>query len=759
MSSGGAKQLGGNDGGAKQSTPIITTNYSTGLSPLPISKIKPHNPVLQRGHTLAKGLMACWPFSEGGGDTVRDLVQHADATPIDGSLGWGRSEKGRVMRGQVGQIEGVSTTHFPSPATIPVSHISFCVQFKADTTPTSNSTERIVYWGEDWQILWDHGNTSYQHSITVLNGGYPIATMGELVADEWYIVVGTYESGDLRCYVNGNLTGQSSTPTGDLTAAAGSLAIGNKNSSVFEQFVGDINYAAMWDRVLTPTEVKEMAIDPFGLIRQDWQSETSITVDAGQNIAIDPISIPLEVPNTTQTFGSISVGIEGSVINLEAPDTSTTFGGLSILVEPSEVILGSPNLSITLGELIIPIEASKITLSPANITIDAGASPKSIAIPAVGIELIPADLGITLEGKLVAIESSEISLESPELGITFGSISVGVESSEITLNSANISIELEGVQIANIDAVGVELFPSEIGVTVGSIIASMDSTEITLIPPDFNLSNVKTINIDPTEIILGVPETGVTLGGILVSIETPEITLVVPLAAFGDFTAQSIAMQAAQIVFNVPDIGVSAFVFEPNSGSRPNTGLYKVTVTIPPNYIPEADESSILNMFDENNPDIGLFDILDSESITLGGSPVLIFKYEQGEDFDDVYMEDRNKAIHSDPITVPAHFDPKAIEENLTEFMTELTNDQVFVFNRTKVITVLGRAPIAGDIIQPKFQNMKFEVFEVQEDAFDAYGVYHLNVFAKLLRDSPDIQTDPLTKIAENKGLPSLDDL
>jgi hypothetical protein len=33
---------------------------------------------------------------------------------------------------------------------------------------------------------------------------------------------------------------------------------------------------------------------------------------------------------------------------------------------------------------------------------------------------------------------------------------------------------------------------------------------------------------------------------------------------------------------------------------------------------------------------------------------------------------------------------------------------------------------------------MKFEVFEVQEDSFEAYGVYHLMVHAKLLRDTQD---------------------
>jgi len=47
-------------------------------------------------------------------------------------------------------------------------------------------------------------------------------------------------------------------------------------------------------------------------------------------------------------------------------------------------------------------------------------------------------------------------------------------------------------------------------------------------------------------------------------------------------------------------------------------------------------------------------------------------------------------------------------------------------------------------VLQPEFQEMKFEVFEVQEDSFEAYGVYHLMVHAKLLRDTQDIHNQEL---------------
>jgi hypothetical protein len=64
--------------------------------------------------------------------------------------------------------------------------------------------------------------------------------------------------------------------------------------------------------------------------------------------------------------------------------------------------------------------------------------------------------------------------------------------------------------------------------------------------------------------------------------------------------------------------------------------------------------------------------------------------------------------------------------------------DQVFVFNKSYTENILGRSIAIGDVLQPEFQEMKFEVFEVQEDSFEAYGVYHLMVHAKLLRDTQD---------------------
>jgi len=64
----------------------------------------------------------------------------------------------------------------------------------------------------------------------------------------------------------------------------------------------------------------------------------------------------------------------------------------------------------------------------------------------------------------------------------------------------------------------------------------------------------------------------------------------------------------------------------------------------------------------------------------------------------------------------------------------------MFTFNKAYTEDLLGRTLIPGDVIRPRFQNQKYEIFEVQEDRFDVYGVYHLLASAKLLRDNRDVQ-------------------
>ena len=178
---------------------------------------------------------------------------------------------------------------------------------------------------------------------------------------------------------------------------------------------------------------------------------------------------------------------------------------------------------------------------------------------------------------------------------------------------------------------------------------------------------------------------------------------------------------------------------------------WKVTTKLPE--LPDLDgEDSLLSLFDQTNADINLFNLVDDELIRLAGSKFYLYKYFQTDDYDPVYMESRNKPVAKNAIVVHGHYEPIAMSEELTQFGIELTNDQLFTFNKSYVERKLGRSIIPGDIVKPAFQDQSYEIFEVVEDSFEAYGVYHLACSARLLRDAPDVQQTPLTQVSDELG-------
>lgn len=177
---------------------------------------------------------------------------------------------------------------------------------------------------------------------------------------------------------------------------------------------------------------------------------------------------------------------------------------------------------------------------------------------------------------------------------------------------------------------------------------------------------------------------------------------------------------------------------------------YRVSTRMPP--IPQITGKTQLSFFDQDNADINLFNLVDDELIRIAGSELLYYKFLRDATYDDVYLEARTKTIASNPLEVYGHYEPKAVEQNLSEFGLELTDDQLFIFNKSYITAQISRSPIAGDVIKPKFQNQKYEIFEVQEDSFQLYGVYHIVCAAKLLRDEEIVVDEILTNKTENVG-------
>ena len=178
---------------------------------------------------------------------------------------------------------------------------------------------------------------------------------------------------------------------------------------------------------------------------------------------------------------------------------------------------------------------------------------------------------------------------------------------------------------------------------------------------------------------------------------------------------------------------------------------YRVTTPMPP--LPELLGGTELSLFDQTNNDINLFNLVDDEVIRLGGSELLYYKFRMGdEDYDQTYLEARSKVLDSKPMLVYGHYNPTILEETLSEFGLEIENEQIFIFNKSYIEQKITRSPEAGDIIEPAFQNQKYEIYQVQEDSFELYGVYHMACSAKLLRDNEETHNENLPDRSDNLG-------
>ena len=68
-----------------------------------------------------------------------------------------------------------------------------------------------------------------------------------------------------------------------------------------------------------------------------------------------------------------------------------------------------------------------------------------------------------------------------------------------------------------------------------------------------------------------------------------------------------------------------------------------------------------LSVFEDFGADRALFNMVNNELIKLGGSEVTVYKFLSTENFDDLYDEDRIKALSPVPVGTYAHFDPVPI--------------------------------------------------------------------------------------------------
>lgn len=218
-------------------------------------------------HPLVQGLTFDMPFFEGGGTVSRDIGPKKRNGTFNSSPTWEKSYFGPVV-----QMNGTSSyISFSSPITTAANEgITLSCMFKSTTG--ANSALLGIRNGDTGNGNWtmfrlngDAGGGKIEWIHDFFNGGTNnrvTSSTGSYNNDVWHIVTGTYDGSTLRIYIDGVPDGTFS-KTGLLLSATGSWAIGRRNDFAAEYFNGQIGFARVWKRCLTPKEVALLSANPW----------------------------------------------------------------------------------------------------------------------------------------------------------------------------------------------------------------------------------------------------------------------------------------------------------------------------------------------------------------------------------------------------------------------------------------------------------------------------------------------------------------
>ena len=222
--------------------------------------VKPTNPVINRSHPLARGLVGAWTFQDGGGSVLRDVSGHGHdgtLTNMDPATDWVTSRYGGAL-----DFDGVND-YVDCGAGDHLNRVSVAVW----CTPASGSRGDIAgVWGSGNSIrefILLKGTVADRFALYVTDGSsFPNAVSSTaIVAGREYFVVGTYDGSNVSIFVDGSLEASTSSSL-SVQNTSEPMKIG---ASADANFDGGLSAVFMWNRAISANEVADLYTRPFEL--------------------------------------------------------------------------------------------------------------------------------------------------------------------------------------------------------------------------------------------------------------------------------------------------------------------------------------------------------------------------------------------------------------------------------------------------------------------------------------------------------------
>jgi len=233
-----------------------------------VSYVTPTQPFLRKGHPLNDGLVAAWLFSEGGGDTTRDLSGRSLHGTLENGPTWVTTEMGTA-------INVTSENTYVDLPDIPMTQAGSVAGWIRvnDWGSQSPWTAPILRAGSYYGLTFNFRDQGINFRIYDSEASYPsnvTQTTYTTTLGQWHHFVYIYAVGSVPvAYQDGRWLAQSLHGTLEGIDPTNSYNIWTKmfGAAFSSTYNVDCAYVALWNRVLTPAEIRKLA----GLDGDPWE--------------------------------------------------------------------------------------------------------------------------------------------------------------------------------------------------------------------------------------------------------------------------------------------------------------------------------------------------------------------------------------------------------------------------------------------------------------------------------------------------------
>ena len=215
------------------------------------------------GHPLARGLVGDWSCLEGAGSATQDLANSV-VCPLNGA----------TWKGPSILCDATSEYIFCGDATVlNLGRLTFAMKFRRSAWTThavlaSHRTAAAI--GHFFLFALATATPAYALQFDDMIGGvqHRWNTAYAPPQDDWTHVVITWDGVTKKLYVNGALGNSAAgAVSGDLSPSGLSLYLGRDSLAAQYTLNGEIEFARMWDRALTPAEIAWLHAEPYAMIQ------------------------------------------------------------------------------------------------------------------------------------------------------------------------------------------------------------------------------------------------------------------------------------------------------------------------------------------------------------------------------------------------------------------------------------------------------------------------------------------------------------